>query len=61
MVHGECKRLVFSFDLPVTGATYILKKIINEDFDNDKYVSWCGVSHQKVVEFYRFYDLWLNI
>ena len=56
MVHGECKRLVFSFDLPVTGATYILKKIINEDFDNDKYVSWCGVSHQKVVEFYRFYD-----
>ena len=49
MVHGACKRLVFSFDLMLTGREQIYKKIINEDFDNDKYVSWCGVSHEKVV------------
>ena len=66
MIHGACKRVTFIYDHPLTSNDPLVRKsVINEDFENSKYVSWCGLADKKVMNLlflmYILYLLTINI
>jgi hypothetical protein len=47
LVKGTCKRIIFSFTLPKF-AEPIQFHVENLDFNNNKFVHWCGLQVKKV-------------
>jgi hypothetical protein len=48
LVHGTCKRIIFTFALPYF-TDPIIFQVINSDFDNKRFVHWCGFQFKQVI------------
>ena len=47
LVRGSCKRVWFTFNFPHTSHGVVFSAV-NEDFDNEKFVTWCRFGVLKV-------------
>jgi hypothetical protein len=48
LVHGTCKRIIFTFALPYFTDSIIFQ-VINNDFDNKRFVHWSGLQFKQVI------------
>jgi hypothetical protein len=48
LVQGTCKRIIFTFALP-DFTDSIIFQVINSDFDNKRFVHWCGLQFKQVI------------